>query len=230
MLTLAADTSTSINSVALCDGERLLCESTADAGRRHAERLLSTVDWVLGESGATLDDVKLLAVSVGPGSFTGLRIGVSTLKGLALSKRLPLIGVPTLDAMTHLAPGMDGTVCVLLDARMHEVYAAVYEIRDGSRERRTPDMVARVETVLDRCPANTLFIGDGAEAYRDRIQEKIPTARFLPSASNVPRASAVALEAYRLDQDGAAGNAGDVNPVYLRQSQAEAARGEKALS
>jgi len=163
MKILAADTSTGYNSVALCEDDHVLAESVVDAGRKHSERLLETVDWVLGEAGHTLRDVDLLAVSIGPGSFTGLRVGASTWKGLAFAAELPLAGVPTLDAMTRLSAFTHGTVCPLLDAKMQEVYGAAYGFEKGMRTKLIEDRVCSVESIVGELSGEALYFGDGAE-------------------------------------------------------------------
>lgn len=222
---LAADTSTSINTVAVCRDGALLAETVVQCGRLHAERLIDTVDWVLGEAGMVLSGIDLLAVTVGPGSFTGLRIGAATWKGLAFSADRPLIGVPTLDAMVVPGPYADMLVCPLLDARMQEIYGAVYRFSAGERERLTPDRVCPVEALLEGAPCGPmLFLGDGASVYRDRIVAVRPDARFAPGCHAVPRASCVADEALRLHAAGACSDPAALSPVYLRQSQAETNR------
>lgn len=220
-LVLAADTATRMNAVALCRGGEILAETLTDGQRTHAERLMDMAAWVLREGGASLEAVDLLAISTGPGSFTGLRIGVSAWKGLALARGIPLIGVPTLDAMTLLAGMHDGMVCPMLDARMKEVFAAVYRFRDGEREKIRPDAVCPAEAVIAELEGPALFLGDGAEAYREQIQAALPEARFAPAHCSVPRAAAVAAEALALAAAGADGVADQVEPVYLRLSQAE---------
>jgi tRNA threonylcarbamoyladenosine biosynthesis protein TsaB len=224
MRILAADTSTSINTVAVCDDERILAETIVDCGRGHSERLINTVDWVLAEAGLGLDDLDALAVSIGPGSFTGVRVGVATWKGLALGKRLPLVPVPTLDAMTRLSAFPNGLVCPLLDARMKEVYGAIYRFGAGEREKLTEDRVCPIDALLDEIEdkgLQPLVLGNGASLYRDRIRERLPHATFAPGICAVPRASAVAMEALDLIAHGVCTVAADVSPVYLRQSQAE---------
>ncbi|MDZ4861787.1 MAG: tRNA (adenosine(37)-N6)-threonylcarbamoyltransferase complex dimerization subunit type 1 TsaB, partial [Candidatus Hydrogenedentes bacterium] len=179
MKTLAADTSTPVNTVAVCEGERILAEAVVDCGRAHAERLMGTVDWVLREAGLSLNDLELLAVSIGPGSFTGLRIGVSAWKGLAFASGLPLVGVPTLDALTRLGAFHDATVCPMLDAKMKEVFAAVYRFEGGAREKIVSDRVVPIDALLNEAPADTVFFGDGAELYHDAILAGRPGARVL---------------------------------------------------
>lgn len=228
MLILAADTSTSINTVGLWDCGRLRAETVAECGRAHSERLLATVDWVLREAGCGLPDIDLLAISIGPGSFTGLRVGAATWKGLALAVHKPLIGVPTLDAMTRLSHFEDAAVCPLLDARMGEIFGAFYRFTSGVREKVVPDSVCPIERLVDQTPADTLFYGNGAELYKTRILEKRPESRFLEPVLSIPRASAVAAEAAALAAAGADTDAGRVAPVYLRKSQAEENRAKAA--
>lgn len=231
---LAVDTSTSINTVALCRGEAgvtdatVLAEMVVESRRLHAERLMGAVDWIFAESGHTLSDVDALAVSVGPGSFTGLRIGVSAWKGLALARGLPLVGVPTLDAMSRLLPMQDGVVCPLLDARMKEVYGSVYRYIRGEREKIFPERVGSVENVLADMSGPVWFLGDGASLYKNRILAHMPEALFAPAFCSVPRAAAVAAEALHLLGTGISADAGRVAPVYVRPSQAEMSRDARA--
>lgn len=228
MRILAADTATAYNTVALVDDSGLLAETVVRAGRRHSERLVATVDWVLAEAGCALKDVQLLAISIGPGSFTGLRVGASAWKGLALGANLPLIGVPTLAAMTRVTSFSDGVVVPLLDARMSEVFGAVFDFAAGRRSQLIEDRVCPVDSILDNVPPGAAFFGDGAELYRAVITQRILGARLLPPEVNAPRASAVAAEARDLFAAGASTDPDALAPVYLRGSQPEEAR--KAVS
>ena len=131
---LASDTSTRHCGVALCRVAvpgaecEIMAQSCADRHKLHAERLLESVDWVLNAAACSLQEVSCLAATAGPGSFTGLRVGLATWKGLALALGLPLVAVPTLDAMARLATVREGVVVPLLDARMKEVFGAVYRL------------------------------------------------------------------------------------------------------
>ncbi|HOZ47862.1 MAG TPA: tRNA (adenosine(37)-N6)-threonylcarbamoyltransferase complex dimerization subunit type 1 TsaB [Candidatus Hydrogenedentes bacterium] len=221
MKILAADTSTSINTVAVCDGDAVWVETVAQCGRRHSERLIETVHWVLREAGLELRDLDALAISNGPGSFTGLRVGVATWKGLALGAGLPLVAVPTLDALARCAGIYSGDACPVIDAKMGEVFGAFYEFTDGQRMKRTEDRVCPVESLLCEARQHTFVFGDGAERYRERIEACAPSVRFLPKAAGLPRASCVAAEACALLEVGASADPALVAPVYLRKSQAE---------
>ena len=228
---LAADTTTAVNTVALCEFAEGADSSTFHVqtevyslcGRRHSERLISTIDWVLNESRISLSDVDVLALSNGPGSFTGLRIGVSTFKGLALGVSKPLVAVPTLDAMARAVQplGAEAVVlCPLLDARMGEVFGALYRFEDGKRQKLTEDRVCPVEELLREVCGPVVVYGEGAEVYRERIQAA-GSAIDIRDDVSVPRAWAVAAEAIDLLAAGAPSEAGLVSPVYLRKSQAE---------
>src|SRR2546428_4373699 len=126
MRLLAVETSTLAGGAALLDGELVVGEYALDVSRTHSERLMGAIDRLLTDAGWTVRDLEGLAVSVGPGSFTGLRIGLSTVKGLALALSIPIVAVPTLDAMAALLPVRALPLCPVLDARQREVYASVY--------------------------------------------------------------------------------------------------------
>lgn len=224
MLILAADTSSPVLSVALADETRLLAETYVECGRAHSERLLATIDWVLNQSGHTLQDVDAYAISIGPGSFTGLRIGVAALKGLALAHTRPLIGIPTLPALARAAGIRNGAVCPLLDARMGEVFGAVYSYTSGNRSEVVPMQAAPIKTLLEHTSAETLFIGAGAHLYADQIRSAFPDAAFGGPSLNHPRAGAIVEEALADLAAGAPADAATVAPIYLRGSQAEEAR------
>ncbi|MBI2431688.1 MAG: tRNA (adenosine(37)-N6)-threonylcarbamoyltransferase complex dimerization subunit type 1 TsaB [Candidatus Hydrogenedentes bacterium] len=232
MTILAADTSTSINSVAVCRGGQLVAEVVVESRRLHSERLIGVVDWLLAEAGLSLDQIEVLAVSHGPGSFTGLRIGVATWKGLAFGLKRPLVGVPTLDALSRAGVFENAVVCAVLDARMHEVFAAAYLFEQGRRTKIVPDAVCPIEVFLGQPQLQgrpLVFLGDGARNYEDRIRARCPQAVFAASHCAVPRAAAVAAEALDLLEQGGPSEAALVSPIYLRQSQAEQDR-ERALA
>lgn len=239
---LAADTSTSINTVAVCrrapDGAfSVLSETIVECGRLHSERLLATVEWVLAEAGSALSEIDLFAISIGPGSFTGLRIGAATWKGLAFGVDRPLMAVPTLDALCGVYPVHSGLICPMLDARMKEVFGAVYRIEAGRRVPLIAGRACPVEVLLAdpalqsaRQQQPAVFFGDGARVYRDRILAVVPDAIFAPPHCNAPRAACVAAEALERMDAGCSADPGLAAPVYLRPSQAEQARALKAAS
>ncbi len=224
MLILAADTSSAVLSVAITDETHVLAETYVECGRAHSERLMGTIEWVLGEARVMLADVEGFGVSVGPGSFTGLRIGVAALKGLALAGKRPLIGVPTLPVLARAANIHNGLVCPLLDARMKEVFGAVYSYTAGIRREVVPMQAVPIETILEQSPMDALFIGAGAHQYANAIRAAYPEAAIGDSNLDHPRAGAVAAEALAELATGVQFDAATVAPLYLRGSQAEEAR------
>lgn len=228
-LVLAADTSTGVISIALLQGRKVLAELSVNAPKRHAERLVPMTEALLAEADMRLEDVALFAVSIGPGSFTGLRIGVATWKGFALACGKPLIGVSTLDAMARGSGVHNGIVGVALDAKMREVYGAIYRVSNGKWNTLDPMMVGPVEALLEKADWIDLLIGDGTLAYREEILAIMPDIGFGDASQMYPRAGVVALEALDRWEAGDTGNGGDVNPVYLRQSQAEETKRQQEL-
>ena len=224
MLIFSCDTSTAYYSVALSSDEHVLAEVSVEGGRKHSERLLETVDWLLRECGRELNDLDMLAIAHGPGSFTGLRVGVAAWKGLALGAGLPLVGVSTLDAMSRLPEARDAWVCPILDARMQEVYGAVYRFEDGIRTKVKRESVCPIDELIDGLSGKVLFLGEGVEVYRHRIEDALPEAAFASGACAYPRASAVGFEALHVLEEGASSDPASVRPVYLRKSQAEEVR------
>lgn len=232
-LILASDTSTRHCGVALCRVTAsgtdcdVLAQTCADRHKLHAERLLDSVYQVLEAASCTLNEVSCLAATSGPGSFTGLRVGLATWKGLAFALRLPLVAVPTLDAMARLVPVADGVVVPLLDARMKEVFGAVYRFRDGVREKVVGDRVCPVQEILasGALQDSPLFVlGEGAWRYEQAVRELAPHAILVPRACGTPRADTVAAEAWALKCAGAGTDPALAVPCYLRASQAEQAR------
>jgi tRNA threonylcarbamoyladenosine biosynthesis protein TsaB len=218
MRVLAVETSTLAGGVALVDGERLVAEYVLDVSITHSERLLAALDHVLADARWAPRDLEGLAVSIGPGSFTGLRIGVSTVKGLALGLDLPIAAVPTLDAMAATVPWAALPVCPVLEARRGEVYTSLYR-HDGDGLRREWDYVALPpEELAARLLEPTLLIGDGAAAVAS------PHARRMPAPRRVPSPACVAVLGRERLRLGDTVGAAELAPLYLRPSQAELRR------
>lgn len=228
MKILAADTSTDILTVGVCADGAALAEAVVRCGRAHSERLFDTTQWVLDQAGMALTDLDALAITTGPGSFTGLRIGVASWKGLALGANLPLVAVPTLDALARTAVACRGPLCVALDAKMGEVFGAWFECTGTGITRAAPDRVCPMESLLEAGPEGAMYLGDGVTRYAGTIRELDPGAAVLTETQAGPRAWAVALEATAQLAGGADTDPALVSPVYLRKSQAEVNR-ERAL-
>lgn len=219
MLILGIETASSAGGAALVEDTRIIAEHYSIAPRTHAERLLPAIDALLAECGATINDVDLIAVSIGPGSFTGLRIGMATAKGLAFSARKPIVGVPTLDAFVQLHVPSSLRMRPILDARKSEVFTALYD-EDGRKL--SPDIHIKPEILVEQMKAESpvLVMGDGARRYRD-IFERVPGINFAPPEKDDPRPATVALVGRRLFLEG---NIQDVDllvPLYIRPSDAE---------
>ncbi len=222
MLVLGIETSTTQGGVAIIGEDRVLCEALLNVEVTHSERLLPAVDRALGEAQITLDALGGIAVSIGPGSFTGLRIGLSTAKGLAYATGLPLVGVPTLEAMAWTVPAARWQVCPVLDARKQEVYAALFRHEAGGLRRLTEDAAMAPEALCRLVRNPTLFLGDGVERYAALFRERLGDKMLLPPlASRGARPACVAeLGRQRLlrgERDAFA----SLVPRYLRPSEAE---------
>jgi tRNA threonylcarbamoyladenosine biosynthesis protein TsaB len=190
--------------------------------RSHTASLPGLVERVLRDAGLGVDDVEGLAVSIGPGSFTGLRISLALAKGLAFAGRLPLVGVQTLEALAHVAEAAPGeTICVALDARKREVYAALFVAADGAPRRLTPDLALSPDALAVQLTPPCVLVGDAGEVYRDVLA---PHATLRPFATHHPRGGIVArLGSARLAA-GERANIGTLEPTYVRPPDAELPR------
>src|SRR5437867_10893622 len=166
MRVLAVETSTLAGGVALLDGDVLLGQYMLDVRVTHSERLMGAVDRLLGDARWTVRDLHGLAVAVGPGSFTGLRIGLSTVKGLALALGIPVAAVPPLDAMAAALPFAAWPVCPVIDARKGEVYASLYRWTAAGMRRDWDYLALAPEALADRLVEPTILVGDGAAGIR----------------------------------------------------------------
>jgi tRNA threonylcarbamoyladenosine biosynthesis protein TsaB len=218
MRVLAVETSTLAGGVALLEGESVRGEYLLDVRTTHSERLMSAIDRLLTDAGWAPRELQGLAVAVGPGSFTGLRIGLSAVKGLALALGLPIAAVPTLDAMAASLPWAALPVCPVIDARKGEVYTCLYRW-DGTRMRREWEYLAIPPGDLARRLVEpVILLGDGAGAIATPLARVAPPQRRTPSPAAV---GALGLERLRA---GETVTAADLGPIYLRPSEAELKR------
>ena len=224
MLILAIECATGSASIAVLDDDRLIGEVYLGAERHHAEVLLPALEHLFSITGMTIDEIDLLACTKGPGSFTGVRIGLSTVKGLALAAQKPIVGVSTLKVLAMNRGFSKNLICTLLDARKNEAYWGLYRINEnGLPEAETEDRLNDIEAVireLSREPVD--FIGDGALRYRDKIQEGVPSAGISNDyRMNHPDASALGRIAFDHYKRGWVDNPLTLTPVYLHLSAAE---------
>jgi tRNA threonylcarbamoyladenosine biosynthesis protein TsaB len=218
MKILGIDTSTSCGSVGLIDDESVISEYLLNIPVTHAERLLSTIELVLKEARMTIEDLDGWSVSLGPGSFTGLRIGVSTVKGLALATGKPLSGVPTLDVLAYQISFTPYPICPILNARKGEVYAAFYHYEEGGRmKKHSTYQVTKIEDLIREIKEPTIFVGDGVRTYGDDLRNSLPSfTLFPPSPFHLPRGSAVAMLGLELLRKGESLNLATFSPLYGR--------------
>ena len=224
MRVLAVETSSLAGGVALLDDERLVAEYLLDVSVTHSERLMAAVDQALAGARWTGRDLGGLAVAVGPGSFTGLRIAVSTAKGLALALGLPIAAVPTLDAMAAALPWAALPVCPVLDARKGEVYASLYRWDGAGMHREWEYLALAPEALAARLGEPTLVVGDGAAAVRS------PHARTVPPPRRLPSPACVGMLGLDRQRRGETVPAATLTPLYLRPSEAELKRRGVAVS
>jgi tRNA threonylcarbamoyladenosine biosynthesis protein TsaB len=220
-LILSIETSTGCGSIALTRGERLLAEATAQPEVTHSRRLLGTVSWLMQAAGVVWSDLDGIAVSLGPGSFTGLRIGMAAAKGLAMAAGVPLLGVETLDALALSCSAVTERICPVLDARKQEVYAAMYQPgQDGYPLRLTDDQALRPEILVNMIDRPTVLAGPAVAVYGELFKENT-FIRVLPAPLAHPRGLYVGLLACRQLAAGRELDSATAAPKYVRASEAE---------
>lgn len=231
MRILSVDTSSNVASVAICDDEKLVCEIIVNNKKTHSQTLMPMIDSALKQSGLEISDIDLLVSANGPGSFTGLRIGVSAVKGLAHAAGIPVVGVSTLEAMAYNLPFCEYIISPIMDARRQQVYNAVYEWQNGEllkiKEPRALSLDELIEELI-KLDKKVVFLGDGVDVHKAYIQEKMADkAVFAPVCANEQRASGLAVAAKKLYDEGKAVSFYELAPIYLRKPQAERELEEK---
>ena len=222
MKILGIDTSTPIGSVALIDGENLVAEHTLNIVQAHSSRLMPAIDTVLKWSDITVADLDGCAVGVGPGSFTGVRIGVATIKSVCYALDKPIVGVSTLEAVAYNLRWTNGVICPLFDARRSEVYGAIFE--GGSEwHRLSEELCLPIDAFLDHldthitpdCAVN--FIGDGLLTYGSAVLERLGArVHFADAIFNVPRGATIAHLGRQRLQSGDVDDYWTLIPNYVR--------------
>lgn len=230
MLILAVDSATPVAGVALLNEDKLIREDFVNYKKTHSETLMPMIDKVLRDCGCSMQDVSALAVTTGPGSFTGLRIGLAAIKGLSLASGKPVIGISTLDTIAHNIISSEALVCPLLDARKQEVYTAIYDVSGLIPTRLTEEVACSPQEFADmaRTAASQygkdrfILLGDGFYPYQDFFREEMgDKLQFVPHHLMLPRAAALgslAIEKYRRQEFE---DAFKLCPRYIRLSEAE---------
>lgn len=223
MKILALETSTMLGGIAVVDEVAgLIAETRLNVKTTHSERLMTVIDFTLKQSSLSLDDIDAFAVAIGPGSFTGLRIGLSTAKGLSFATGKPIVTVPTLDAFSWNFPFSMFPVCLMLDARKSEVYSAVFVWQDTGFEKKIPETSIKPENLLTGLRERMIFAGEGAVIYRNKIIEHMgDNAIFAPPDKMIPSPANVAMLGLAKAVRKEFVDAVDAVPFYIRRSEAE---------
>ncbi len=230
MRILAFETSAKAASVALLENGKLLGESYQNTGLTHSQTLMVMAEDLLKQCGKTASDVDAVAVAEGPGSFTGVRIGVAAAKGFAWGGQLPCYGVSTLEAMAETLGIYEGYVCPCMDARRSQVYNALFYVNRGRLERIREDRAIALSDLkeeLKKLEKPIFLVGDGSILCYNTLLEDVPNLILPPEHRMHQRAAGVALLAAKKAEAGASGSGAVLTPNYLRLSQAERERLER---
>ena len=230
MLILAFETSAKAASVALLENGKLLGESYQNTGLTHSQTLMVMAEDVLKTAGKTVNDLTAVAVAEGPGSFTGIRIGVAAAKGFAWGREIPCYGISTLEAMAASLGVYEGYVCPVMDARRSQVYNAMFYVNRGALARTAPDRaiaLADLEKELKNVEKPIFLVGDGSDLCYNTLSKNVPNLVLPPEHRKHQRSVGVALLAEAKAKAGETGDGAALTPNYLRLSQAERERLEK---
>ncbi len=224
MKILAIDTSAKAASVAVCEDGGLLCEMLVNNRITHSETLLPMVQSMLQCSRLALEEIDALAVSTGPGSFTGLRIGIAAIKGLSYALDKPCIPVSTLEALAHNLLDAEGVICPVMDARCNQVYNALFTCQNGMLSRLCPDralMIEELQTELETLGSPVFLVGDGAQMCYNKLYQQSDKIRLASPVTVMQRASSVGCIAAGLLARGQTVSSAALAADYLRLPQAE---------
>lgn len=243
MKILALDSSGLVASAAIVEDDVLIAEYTTDYKKTHSQTLLPMLDEIRQMIDLELHTIDAIAISAGPGSFTGLRIGAATAKGLGLALNLPLVEVPTLEGLAFNLWGTDKLVCPIMDARRNQVYTGIYEFcKEEIPEKESSEHQLVMHSIKEQCAIavdelveelnrlgrEVIFLGDGVPVYREQILQKLTVScSFAPAANNRQRAASVASLGAVYYAHGRTVTAAEHEPEYLRKSQAEREREEQ---
>ena len=231
MKILALDGSGIVASVAIVEDDTLLAEYTVNYKKTHSQTLLPMLDEVSKMTELDLSTIDAIAVAAGPGSFTGLRIGSATAKGLGLALQKPLVAVPTVEALAYNLYDTNGLICPIMDARRNQVYTGIYHFEDHKLVTLEDQMAVSITDLLEKLNERgepVTFLGDGVPVFEKTIGEilKVPYS-FAPAHVNKQRAASVAALGEIYYREGKLQSAAEHNPEYLRVSQAERERAER---
>ena len=224
MKILAVDTSAMVASAAVLDENITIAEFSTNYKKTHSQTIMPMIENILNMIELTPSELDYVAVSSGPGSFTGLRIGAATAKGIAHAVNIPIVGVPTLDVLAYNIFETDKLICPIMDARRKQVYSALYVYNNGVFERITDYMAEDIEYVIQKAleyNKKIIFLGDGVPVHMDRIKQLKDMAVIAPVSCNMQRAACVGALALEKIKKGEILKYEEFSPYYIRKSQAE---------
>ncbi|MBP5192719.1 MAG: tRNA (adenosine(37)-N6)-threonylcarbamoyltransferase complex dimerization subunit type 1 TsaB [Eubacterium sp.] len=231
MKVLGIDSSGMTATVALIEDDKLIAEFTVNNKRTHSETLMPMIDKVLTASETDIRDVELLAIAAGPGSFTGLRIGAATVKGLGMSLDVPVAAIPTCEGLAMNLSGTDRLVCPLMDARRNQVYTGLYRVSGDMPEAVIEQTACDISEIVDKvneAGEKVIFLGDGVAIFKEYIESNIRVEfSFANANASLQRGASIASLGLLYQKAGKTVSVDEFTPVYLRPSQAERVREEK---
>lgn len=222
MKLLAIDTSTILGGAAIMEDDNLIAETRINVKITHSERIMGEIDHILKQAGLKIDDIDVFAIAIGPGSFTGLRVGLSAIKGLVYATGKMLVSVSTLHAMAYSMPFSKYQICTLLDARKKEVYAGIFKWNDNDFIKIMNEQTIKIDDLLSAINENTIFSGEGSMLYKEHIKAKLGAAAiFAPPQNMVASPSSVAYLAMMKAKKEEFDDPITLVPMYIRKSEAE---------
>lgn len=224
MKILAVDTSATAASVAVAEENKLIGEFSINTALTHSQTLMPMVDELLKNTGLSVNDIDAVAVNAGPGSFTGVRIGVAAVKGIAFPKNLPCVSVSTLESMAYNMLGNDCIVCSVMDARCSQVYNALFRVKGCTVTRMTDDRalsLTDLKNELRNINEKVVLVGDGAVLCSKFLGEELENIMLAPFNNRIQTASSVAYAAFEKINNGETVKSDELMPVYLRLPQAQ---------
>ena len=224
MKILAIDTSGSNCSVAIIDNEKIISDFNLNTGTTHSQNLVPMLEQIQNFTKIDLKDIDVIACCIGPGSFTGIRIGIATAKGIALSLNKPVIGISSLESLAYNIPTFDGTICSIIDAKNENVYSGIYNQSPYPTliDDYISDSIYTLIEKLKNVSGKIIFVGDGSIVYKEKLQETFgENAYFMPEHLNTQLSSSLARAAINYANENKYISCDELNPLYLKKSQAE---------
>lgn len=218
MKILSIDTSSNLCSVSLLEDNQTIKELMIDNNKTHSQNLMPLIQNLFVEANTGLPDIDLIACNKGPGSFTGIRIGIATAKAIAEVAKIPVIGISSLDCLAYNVPNATGVICSIIDANNNQVYCAIFDKNYNLIEQYIADDISNIKSILKNYNDIT-FVGTGSVNYKDTILKFFSNAKF--STNNNQHSSNVGKCAFEKYKNGYTENADTILPMYLRKSQAE---------